>query len=267
VESKSAWGSHRAFCANTADQIHLAERVDLGDAVLVKNVLSRLSHRDASKHGADVKTNALPRLVMDALRIAGDAAGNRRLTVTLTPFRPPSMSILRTDVANNLATSRNGFERGVENVASDEFLMWCPQADSNCRPCLRRAITSPGMVPIVGNSRVISMSFGHHGSPRNDWFSAKCSHSVATAELSVPPSRCRIELCAGQKGMRSGSVDQNLRSCAATKIHRSPHGRLGVVRSKLRLTAGTPARLTTRLRRWCFRRLGRVADLNRCCRE
>jgi hypothetical protein len=43
------------------------------------------------------------------------------------------------------------------------------------------------MVPISGNFRVISTFFGHHESPRNDSFPAKCCHSVATAESTVPP--------------------------------------------------------------------------------
>lgn len=65
------------FYANSADSIRLAARVELGDAVLVKNVLSRFSHRDASKHGAEVKPAELPGLVKDAaeaLRITGEAA-------------------------------------------------------------------------------------------------------------------------------------------------------------------------------------------------
>ena len=36
-----------------------------------------------------------------------------------------------------------GSECGEEEVASDRPLMWCPQADSNCRPCLRRAVLYP----------------------------------------------------------------------------------------------------------------------------
>ncbi|MDQ0729185.1 hypothetical protein [Microbacterium sp. W4I20] len=64
------------FYANSADGIRLAARVELGDAVLVKNVLSRFSHRDASKHGAEVKPAELPGLVKEAaeaLKITGDA--------------------------------------------------------------------------------------------------------------------------------------------------------------------------------------------------
>lgn len=65
------------FYANSAEGIRLAARVELGDAVLVKNVLSRFSHRDASKHGAEVNTSELPGLVKEAaeaLRISGDNA-------------------------------------------------------------------------------------------------------------------------------------------------------------------------------------------------
>jgi hypothetical protein len=68
------------FYANSADPIRISARVELGDAVLVKNVLSRFSHRDASKHGTEVKTSELPGLVKqatEALKIAGDATGNR----------------------------------------------------------------------------------------------------------------------------------------------------------------------------------------------
>ncbi|WP_394252013.1 hypothetical protein [Arthrobacter pityocampae] len=68
------------FYANSADQVRLAARVELGDAVLVKNVLSRFSHRDASKHGAEVSTTELPGLVKEAaeaLKITGDAASSR----------------------------------------------------------------------------------------------------------------------------------------------------------------------------------------------
>jgi len=65
------------FYANSADGIRLAARIELGDAVLVKNVLSRFSHRDASKHGAEVNTAELPGLVKEAaeaLKITGEAA-------------------------------------------------------------------------------------------------------------------------------------------------------------------------------------------------
>jgi hypothetical protein len=66
------------FYANSADGIRLAARIELGDAVLVKNVLSRFSHRDASKHGAEVNTAELPGLVKEAaeaLKVTGQVAG------------------------------------------------------------------------------------------------------------------------------------------------------------------------------------------------
>ena len=65
------------FYANSADGIRLAARVELGDAVLVKNVLSRFSHRDAAKHASEVKTEELPGLVKEAasaLKVAENAA-------------------------------------------------------------------------------------------------------------------------------------------------------------------------------------------------
>lgn len=54
------------FYANSDDDIRRAARVEVGDAVLVKNVLSRFSHRDAAKHGADINTSELPGLVKEA---------------------------------------------------------------------------------------------------------------------------------------------------------------------------------------------------------
>lgn len=54
------------FYANSDEGIRLAARVQLGDAVLVKNVLSRFSHRDATKHAGEVKTEELPGLVREA---------------------------------------------------------------------------------------------------------------------------------------------------------------------------------------------------------
>lgn len=54
------------FYANSEDGVRLTARVQLGDAVLVKNVLSRLSHRDAAKHAGEVKTEELPGLVKEA---------------------------------------------------------------------------------------------------------------------------------------------------------------------------------------------------------
>lgn len=54
------------FYSGSAEGVKLAARVELGDAVLVKNVLSRFSHRDAAKHGAETNTADLPSLVKQA---------------------------------------------------------------------------------------------------------------------------------------------------------------------------------------------------------
>lgn len=56
------------FYANSDDDIRRAARVEVGDAVLVKNVLSRFSHRDAAKHASDINTAELPGLVKDAAK-------------------------------------------------------------------------------------------------------------------------------------------------------------------------------------------------------
>lgn len=56
------------FYANADDEIRRAARVEVGDAVLVKNVLSRFSHRDAAKHASDINTAGLPGLVKDAAK-------------------------------------------------------------------------------------------------------------------------------------------------------------------------------------------------------
>ncbi|TRW44121.1 hypothetical protein [Georgenia yuyongxinii] len=56
------------FYANSEDEIRLAARVQVGDAVLVKNVLSRFAHRDAAKHASDINTAELPELVNEAAR-------------------------------------------------------------------------------------------------------------------------------------------------------------------------------------------------------
>lgn len=53
------------FYANSEDEIRLAARVQVGDAVLVKNVLSRFAHRDAAKHAGDINTAELPDLVKE----------------------------------------------------------------------------------------------------------------------------------------------------------------------------------------------------------
>jgi len=56
------------FYANSDDGIRLAARVQVGDAVLVKNVLSRFAHRDAAKHAGDVNTADLAGLVEEATK-------------------------------------------------------------------------------------------------------------------------------------------------------------------------------------------------------
>lgn len=56
------------FYANSDDDVRLKARVQVGDAVLVKNVLSRFSHRDAAKHATGVDSAQLPDLVRDATK-------------------------------------------------------------------------------------------------------------------------------------------------------------------------------------------------------
>lgn len=67
------------FYANSDDDIRLKARVQVGDAVLVKNVLSRFSHRDAAKHATGVDSAQLPDLVRDATKAlnleSGKSAG------------------------------------------------------------------------------------------------------------------------------------------------------------------------------------------------
>lgn len=62
------------FYASSGDDVRLAARVQVGDAVLVKNVLSRFAHRDAAKHAGEIDTADLPKLVDDATK-ALDKAG------------------------------------------------------------------------------------------------------------------------------------------------------------------------------------------------
>lgn len=59
------------FYANSDDDVRLKARVQIGDAVLVKNVLSRFSHRDAAKHAGDVNVVELTGLVQDATKALG----------------------------------------------------------------------------------------------------------------------------------------------------------------------------------------------------
>lgn len=61
------------FYASSDDDVRLAARVQVGDAVLVKNMLSRFAHRDAAKHAGDINTRELPKLVDDAAQALGKA--------------------------------------------------------------------------------------------------------------------------------------------------------------------------------------------------
>lgn len=61
------------FYASSDEDVRHAARVELGDAVLVRNVLSRFSHRDAAKHAAELKGEDLTNLVKEtsaALKLA-----------------------------------------------------------------------------------------------------------------------------------------------------------------------------------------------------
>ncbi|MBI9115980.1 hypothetical protein [Sanguibacter suaedae] len=63
------------FYANSDDEVRLDARVQVGNAVLVKNLLSRFSHRDAAKHASDV-SSAEPRdLVNEATEALGLSSG------------------------------------------------------------------------------------------------------------------------------------------------------------------------------------------------
>jgi|SRR5690625_328445 len=59
------------FYANSDDEVRLSARVQVGNAVLVKNVLSRFSHRDAAKYAGDVDAAQLSNLVKDATEALG----------------------------------------------------------------------------------------------------------------------------------------------------------------------------------------------------
>ncbi|MFC7458745.1 hypothetical protein ACFQS2_16260 [Brachybacterium sp. GCM10030267] len=59
------------FYANSDDKVRLSARVQVGDAVLVQNVLSRFSHRDAAKYAGDVDSAQLSDLVKDATEALG----------------------------------------------------------------------------------------------------------------------------------------------------------------------------------------------------
>lgn len=61
------------FYAGSKDEIRLSARREVGDAVFVKNVLSRFANRDAAKHATDIDTTGLPSLVEDATKALGKA--------------------------------------------------------------------------------------------------------------------------------------------------------------------------------------------------
>lgn len=61
------------FYASSGDDVRLAARVQVGDAVLVKNVLSRFANRDAAKHAGEINTADLPKLVDDATKALSNA--------------------------------------------------------------------------------------------------------------------------------------------------------------------------------------------------
>ncbi|UWD79349.1 hypothetical protein [Curtobacterium flaccumfaciens] len=59
------------FYAASDSEIRVAARVQVGDAVLVKNVLSRFAHRDAAKHSGGPDGADLSKLVEDSARALG----------------------------------------------------------------------------------------------------------------------------------------------------------------------------------------------------
>lgn len=59
------------FYANSDDEVRRAARAQVGDAVLVKNMLSRFAHRDASKHAGEINTADLTKLVDGAAQALG----------------------------------------------------------------------------------------------------------------------------------------------------------------------------------------------------
>ncbi|WP_119697584.1 hypothetical protein [Microbacterium halotolerans] len=56
------------FYAGSKEDVRLDARKQVGDAVLVRNVLSRFAHRDAAKHALEINPTELPALVDDATR-------------------------------------------------------------------------------------------------------------------------------------------------------------------------------------------------------
>lgn len=77
------------FYEDSDEKTKNAARNQVGDAVLVKNVLSRFAHRDAAKHAGDVNTAKLTELVessMEALRISTpDETSQSELRGSTTP--------------------------------------------------------------------------------------------------------------------------------------------------------------------------------------
>lgn len=68
------------FYAGSDEGVRLSARVQVGEAVLVKNVLSRFSHRDASRHAAEVNTAELPSLIKEAtkaLNLGGEPSAGK----------------------------------------------------------------------------------------------------------------------------------------------------------------------------------------------
>jgi len=61
------------FYASSEDGVRIAARMQVGDAILVKNVLSRFAYRDAVKHAGEINASALPKLVEDAAAALGKA--------------------------------------------------------------------------------------------------------------------------------------------------------------------------------------------------
>jgi hypothetical protein len=61
------------FYAGSDEEVRKAARAQVGDAVLVKNILSRFAHRDAAKHAGEINTADLPKLVDDAAQALGKA--------------------------------------------------------------------------------------------------------------------------------------------------------------------------------------------------
>ncbi|ROR97674.1 hypothetical protein EDD28_2278 [Salana multivorans] len=66
------------FYADADDDVRKAARVQVGDAVLVKNVLSRFANRDAAKHAADVTSLDLSKVVEESAKALGKASGVER---------------------------------------------------------------------------------------------------------------------------------------------------------------------------------------------